>query len=282
MGLQELSLFAGAGGGLLGGVLLGWQTVCAVEWDQYAIEVLRARQRDGVLHDFPIWTDASTFDGRPWRGRVDVLTAGFPCQPLSVAGKRKASGDARDGWPHTARILREVRPRFALLENVPGLLTVERGRYFGRLIDEVAALGYDARWCVMGAASIGAPHQRDRWWCLLTDTNSDAIHEQQKPESRRKCEVELKRDGAPRTVADAHCFWQLQQKRGQQNERGWAGNSCKADIGGWWDSEPGMGRVVDGVANRPQRLKVIGNGQVPTVAAAAWVVLGGPSPYEVE
>ena len=86
-GLRELALFAGAGGGILGGILLGWRTVCAVEIDAYCRHVLLARQRDGILDRFPIWDDVCTFDGRPWRGSVDVISGGFPCQDISVAGR---------------------------------------------------------------------------------------------------------------------------------------------------------------------------------------------------
>jgi DNA (cytosine-5)-methyltransferase 1 len=84
--LNELALFAGAGGGILGGHLLGWRTVCAVEWEQYPASVLCARQNDGLLPPFPIWDDVQTFDGKPWRGIVDVVSGGFPCQDISAAG----------------------------------------------------------------------------------------------------------------------------------------------------------------------------------------------------
>ena len=84
--MNELALFAGAGGGILGGKLLGWRTVCAVEWEQYPASVLCARQNDGFLPPFPIWDDVQTFDGKPWRGIVDVVSGGFPCQDISVAG----------------------------------------------------------------------------------------------------------------------------------------------------------------------------------------------------
>ena len=84
--LNELALFAGAGGGILGGKLLGWRTVCAVEWGQYPASVLCARQNDGLLPPFPIWDDVQTFDGKPWRGIVDVVSGGFPCQDISAAG----------------------------------------------------------------------------------------------------------------------------------------------------------------------------------------------------
>ena len=84
--LNELALFAGAGGGILGGHLLGWRTVCAVEWEPYPASVLCARQNDGLLPPFPVWDDVQTFDGKPWRGIVDVVSGGFPCQDISVAG----------------------------------------------------------------------------------------------------------------------------------------------------------------------------------------------------
>src|SRR5258707_12337635 len=99
--VNELALFAGAGGGLYGAGLLGWTTICAVEKAPYRREVLLRRQRDGVLPLFPIWDDARTFDGGPWRGLVDIVTAGFPCQPFSVAGPRLHETDERNIWPDT-------------------------------------------------------------------------------------------------------------------------------------------------------------------------------------
>ena len=84
--MNELALFAGAGGGILGGHLLGWRTVCAVEWEAYPASVLLARQNDGLLPPFPVWDDVQTFDGKPWKGIVDVISGGFPCQDISVAG----------------------------------------------------------------------------------------------------------------------------------------------------------------------------------------------------
>ena len=117
-GLRELALFAGAGGGILGGHLLGWRTVCAVEWEPYPAGVLIARQNEGILPPFPIWDDVRTFDGNPWRGRVDVVSGGFPCQDISAAGKGKGIEGERSGmWKEMARIIGEVRPRYALVEN---------------------------------------------------------------------------------------------------------------------------------------------------------------------
>ena len=115
--MNELALFAGVGGGILGGHLLGWRTVCAVEYEPYPAGVLCARQNDGVLAPFPIWDDVRTFDGRPWRGIVDVVSGGFPCQDISVAGKGAGLAGARSGlWGQMARIIGEVRPRFSFVE----------------------------------------------------------------------------------------------------------------------------------------------------------------------
>lgn len=161
--MNELALFAGAGGGILGGKLLGWRTVCAVEIDPYARRVLLARQADGCLEPFPIWDDVTTFDGRPWRGRVDVVSGGFPCQDISAAGSGKGLDGERSGlWSEFARIIGEVQPAFVWVENSPFLIV----RGIDRVLWDLAALGYDARWGVVSAADAGAPHLRKRVWIV--------------------------------------------------------------------------------------------------------------------
>ena len=230
--MNELALFAGAGGGILGGHLLGWRTVCAVEWEPYAASVLVQRQNDGILPPFPIWDDVQTFDGRPWRGIVDVVSGGFPCQDISAAGKGAGINGERSGmWREMARIIREVRPQYAFIENSPMLTT----RGLDVVLSDLASMGFDARWGVLGAADVGAPHQRDRIWVVAY---TDSAQRQ-----GNKC---TERSKAQRT------------------------NACKPS---WWKVEPNVGRVVDGVAARVDRLKAIGNGQVPAVAATAWNLL---------
>lgn len=170
-GLRELALFAGAGGGILGGKLLGWRTICAVEWDAYARDVLVARQNDGCLDPFPIWDDVQTFDGRPWRGRVDVVSGGFPCQDISAAGKGAGIDGERSGmWQHMARIIGEVRPRYAFVENSPLLV----GRGLARVLGDLTQMGFNCRWGVVGAHHAGAPHRRDRIW-ILADSESRGL-----------------------------------------------------------------------------------------------------------
>ena len=169
--LHELALFAGAGGGILGGHLLGWRTVCAVERDPYAAAVLAQRQNDGALYPFPIWDDVCTFDGRPWRGRVDVVSGGFPCQDISVAGGGAGLSGERSGlWREFARIIREVGPTFVFVENSPALAF----RGLDTVLGDLAEMGYDAEWGVLGADDVGAPHKRERMW--IVGQLSDALH----------------------------------------------------------------------------------------------------------
>jgi DNA (cytosine-5)-methyltransferase 1 len=312
-GLRELALFAGAGGGILGGKLLGWRTVCAVEWDTYAASVLCARQNDGVLAPFPIWNDVRTFDGRPWRGRVDVVSGGFPCQDISAAGKGAGIDGARSGmWFHMARIIREVRPQYAFVENSPMLTS----RGLGRVLGDLAEMGYDARWGVLGAVHAGAPHRRHRIWIVATDANS--LRELQ-PKGIERDIGRRAGHGCEEDVADANGIgvhkdtsagklWPDRAKQssahsrtadsGEITEKQIVANSDGAHIeggclpcgvhskhtddyqcGAWWNidpadaAEPDMGRVAYGVAARVDRLRCIGNGQVPAVAALAWTTL---------
>jgi len=161
--MNELHLFAGAGGGILAGKALGWRCVCAVENNPYRQRVLVQRQNDKILEPFPIWDDVRTFLGAPWRGLVDVVSGGFPCQGVSAAGKGEGLEDSRSGlWGEMARVIGEVQPRFVFVENSP--LLVSRGG--PRVLSDLASMGYDAVWGVMGAHHVGAPHKRDRIWIV--------------------------------------------------------------------------------------------------------------------
>lgn len=239
--MNELALFAGAGGGILGSHQLGWRTVCAVEQNEYAASVLVARQNDRTIPPFPIWSDVCTFDGKPWRGLVDVVSGGFPCQDISVAGNGAGIDGERSGlWREMARIIGEVQPRFVIVENSPML--VQRG--LAVVISDLAALGYDAEWCCVSAQDVGAPHIRDRVWIVA---NSRGQHEQ----------------GQQSELPN-------QEERQEQGKR--QAGSCHYEFGRW-PSESGLDRVDNGVANRVDRLKAIGNGQVPRVVQAAWNVM---------
>ena len=267
--MNELALFAGAGGGILGGHLLGWRTVCAVEWEPYAASVLVARQNDGVLPPFPIWDDVQTFDGRPWQGIVDVVSGGFPCQDISAAGKGAGIDGEQSGmWREMARIIHEVRPRFVFVENSPMLTS----RGLGTVLGDLASMGFNARWGVLGAADVGAPHQRDRIWVKAKMDNTNGSHGEGNQRSERTQPQHPNSDCTSELVNTSSRRYELQEK---QICTGW---DC-SQYTSWWEVEPDVGRVADGVAARVDRLKAIGNGQVSEVARRAWEALGEAHPH---
>lgn len=178
--MNVLHLFAGAGGGCLADRLLENRSVGYVEFNPQCQEVLRARINDGLLDSAPVFGDVRSFvrDGhaREYRGIADVVAGGFPCQPFSVAGARRAADDVRNMWPATVDVLRIVQPRFAFLENVPGLLSAkgpEGRKYFGTILRDLSEVGFVGRWGVVGGDDAGAPHRRKRLWIAarLADGN---------------------------------------------------------------------------------------------------------------
>lgn len=238
--MNELALFAGAGGGVLGGHLLGWRTVCAVEYDPYPASILMQRQNDGILPPFPIWDDVRTFDGRPWRGIVDVVSGGFPCQDISSAGGGKGiDGERSSLWSEMARIVSEVRPRYVFVENSP--LLVKRG--LALVISDLTEMGYDAEWCRVSASDTGAPHKRDRLW-LVAHSTGDGLQGRNDSDPQGHGQAEAR----PVPRLDKMPAW--------------------VDV-----SDPRAFGSGDGVACRVDRLKAIGNGQVPRVAATAFSFL---------
>ena len=231
--LNELHLFAGAGGGILGGILCGHTCVCAVEIEPYCRKVLLQRQRDGILPHFPIWDDVRTFDGKPWRGNVDVVCGGFPCQDISSAGKGAGITGARSGlWAEMARIIGEVGPQFVFVENSPVLTS----RGLGVVLGDLAEMGYDARWGVLGANSAGACHNRARIWIC-----ADSMR------------LRLQRRGQERAG---------QRVQALVKAEAWEKLSAPPTCGG-----------NDAVADRVERTRALGNGQVPAVAHLAWETL---------
>ena len=240
--LNTFHLFAGAGGGILADLLLGHNPIGACEIEPYPRDVLLARQRDGILPAFPIWDDVCTLDGTPWRGTVDVLCGGFPCQDISAAGKGAGITGERSGlWKEYARLIGEMRPRFVFAENSPLLRT----RGLGVVLEDLAALGYNARWGVLGAGDVKAPHQRKRMWVMGFHSSLQG------------------------------CDYRLPKRKTKE----WAthGVSGKNDP---WDisreemlAESLIFGKSHGMAKRLDRLKAIGNGQVPMCAAMAFSIL---------
>jgi len=392
--LNEMALFSGIGGGILGGKLLGWRTVCAVEQDPYCIAALAQRQNEGFLSPFPIWDDVCTFDGKPWRGIVDVVSGGFPCTDISVAGKGAGIKGKESGlWSEMARIIGEVRPRFAFIENSPMLVT----RGLDTVLCDLAKMGFDAKWGCISAAEVGANHKRDRIWIVaknMANTNyirykkrfaetrnqtsarqdsqskrradskiiggqSDDGRDQEKSRinedlsgSRNDCSSKLTsatgicnvleatnlnqgiggknhdKENNDRTLVSEGQKGIQSSKRGRlaEDKTTFEGTEIRsrndihtnkrvakqeADVANtdsnrgstrlsrqdkgqkriakefeyrgnrqfgeqtenWWSVEPNILRVVNGLAFRVDRLKAIGNGQVPEVARVAWEIL---------
>ena len=177
--MNGLALCAGIGGLELGVArALGGRYRCVgyVERDAYAASVLVARMEDEGLDRAPVFDDLESFPGHPYRGRVDLVTAGFPCQPASVAGSRLGRADERWIWPLIAGIIERVSPSLVFLENVPGLLTVDGGAGFREVLESLAALGFDAEWGLLRASDVGAPHRRERLFVLaVADRNGAGL-----------------------------------------------------------------------------------------------------------
>ena len=239
--MNELHLFAGAGGGILGGMLCGHRPVCAVEIEPYARRVLLQRQRDGVLPWFPIWDDVTTFDGTPWNGIAQIVCGGFPCQDISSAGNGQGITGERSGlWSEMARIIHEVGPKYVIVENSP-MLTL---RGLGVVLGDLAEMGYDARWGVLGSCDAGLPTKRDRLWIVASAGMLDP--NPRKNEGRNREEILLRK---------------------------WASDSCQrvVDFGGVAAIEvPERASVDYGMADWMDELKAIGNGQSPALVELAW------------
>jgi DNA (cytosine-5)-methyltransferase 1 len=275
------SLFSGIGGMDLGLERAGMECAWQVEIDDFCTAVL-ARHWPSV----PRYRDVRHIDFTRLP-RVDVVAGGFPCQPFSAAGKRRGLSDERWLWPHFARAVRDLRPRWVLIENVPRLLSIESGRAAQAVLGDLSALGFDARWECLSAAAFGAPHLRERVFVVA--------HSERFPLARangggregrpgglgqgRWAEPEDGREPLADTLGPGLEEQQLEQVGGQlqATERG-------GDTGGWWSVEPDVDRVVDGSARRldrrVHRIRALGNAVVPQVAewVGGWIVSAQEAP----
>ena len=244
--LTELSLFTGAGGGVWASKLLNHKVIGYVEFNEYCQQVIRARIDDGSFDEAPIFTDVREFvesgAARQYRGFADVVSGGFPCQPFSVGGNQKGEDDERDMWPATRDIIRDVRPKLAFLENVPNILVF---RYFGRVLGELAEMGYSVKWGCVSGRDTGAVHRRERAWILATDERQERVQRGRKQKIQRF-------SGFP---------WG-EDVRGIEDVRN------RPDL-----PEPLIRRIGHDVAFGKYRLEATGNGQIPRVAAAAFNIL---------
>ena len=246
------SLFAGIGGFDLGLERAGMQVKWQVEIDPYCLKVLEKH--------WPYvrrYTDIKTVD---WSGvePVDLVCGGFPCQPVSVAGKRKGTADERWLWPEFARCLRLLRPRYVILENVPGLLTANDGRACAEVLDDLSASGYEFEWQIISAAAVGAPHLRRRLWIVAYAASICRYERLLMGSNGWSNEAEQVGMGC-QNVSDTER---------QRCEEQWSTRAFETGTimsGSWWSSEPNVGRVAYGVPARAHRLRGLGNAVVPQV-----------------
>ena len=258
--MKELSLFSGAGGGLLGTKLLGWEHCGYIEFDDYCQRVIAQRIDDGFLDEAPIFSDIKAFisDGyaESYQGMVDVVTGGFPCQPFSVAAgeKRKADEDPRHLFPSILNVIQDTQPRVVFLENVEGIISAKlKGDEWSdpagtpvllHVCRELERRGYKTAWGIFSAEEIGAPMQRKRVFiCGMANAIS--------PRPQR--------------------WLPAREDSERQGEHGHAGRSSKC-VPTRWPARPGTcqneweePRVVANANSRRLAKKPGNNGQVPEV-----------------
>jgi DNA-cytosine methyltransferase len=254
--MNHIDLFSGIGGFALAASRVwesDYQNLGHSEIEDYACQIYH--------YHFPTSQclgDVTKIDWTKYAGKVDFLTGGFPCQPHSLAGKRKASKDERDLWKECIRALRNIQPQYGIFENVPGLLTSEKGKFFNQVLTDIHESGYDAEWQVISARDVGANHLRKRIWIVVYPQNPNTSKE------RRSGIIGSKVNGL-----DTHSNGlQTPIFQGEVAKR--FAQSSKI-----WESEPNMDRMVDGISNGldrnsrkivEQRLAGLGNAIVPQCA----------------
>ena len=280
--LTHFSLCTGIGGIDLAAEWAGFTTVGQCEIDDYASRVL-AKNFKGVpnLHDIRTVDNTGLREHGIDPERITLLSAGFPCQPYSLAGKGRGDGDERDLWGEVKRCIGEIKPRWFVGENTPGLFARANQKYFKRILADLAEMGYRVSWGIWGACDVGAPHKRERvFLCAHSHAVGERFHtnEVQPGELAQSCGATDKER--------IHRGWVQPKRMGNvlsdtaSDELGLFGSeeeaqriaSCGADhrertqanaSGQWWQAEPDVGRVADGISNRVDKLRCLGNAVVP-------------------
>lgn len=274
--LNGLDLFSGIGGMSI--ALNEWvRPVAYCEIDPYCQAALFSNMSRGSLVKAPIWDDIRTLEGdQMWRD-VDIIYGGFPCQDISVAAHGKGLDGERSGlyW-QIHRLAKEIKPAWIFLENVPAICT--KGAW--DVVSSLAEIGYDCRWCTLSAASIGAPHIRERWFLLA---HSNTQHSGSSSSSIKGSDQQAICDSSEganssgqsqgmdssQTVANSRCEPERSQIESKRSSH-YSPRRC-----GFWDVEPEMGRVADGIPNRSHRIRALGNAVVAWQAQEAFKILIG-------
>jgi DNA (cytosine-5)-methyltransferase 1 len=285
--VKVLDLFSGIGGFSLGLERAGMETIAFCEFDEHAQKVLRKH-----WPDVPIYDDVRTLNGYDYRGTVDVVCGGFPCQDLSTAGKRIGfDGERSSLYGEMLRIIGECMPRYAIFENVTGLISGDKGKWFAKFLYDLAKIGFDAEWHCITASDIGAHHHRDRVWVIAYPNlhgerklwDGETLHNQQQHNQTQKYGRELINDGingnsqtqvahASRTRSEVGLAEQGIRQEGYARISVHLSNEIRrarreSGMEGW-SIEPELGRLAHGVPNRSHRLKQLGNAVVPQIPEA--------------
>lgn len=270
--MKQIELFAGIGGFGLAGHWAGILTVCQVEIDSFCQKVLQKNFPNAERHG-----DIHTFNGEIYAGQIDIISGGFPCQPYSTAGKRLGKNDARHLWPEMLRVIREVRPRWVVGENVGGIISWSDGLVFEEVCADLENEGYEVQPFVLPACGVNAPHRRDRVWFVakskrnVTDSESERRKEWEQYYGREDAtEIERRMESE---------FERFSNKQLATNSDSSSSNNTRTEtrnsIWDEWTFEPPLCRVDDGVSGRldrnwnkqrKQRIKALGNAIVPQVA----------------
>lgn len=244
--MNGLALCSGIGGIELGlrFVVPTYRTICYVERETYVAGILVSRMEDATMDQTPIWSDVKTFDGRPWGKVVDIVTAGYPCQPYSVAGRRMGESDSRNVWPDIRRIVGEVKPTFVFCENVSAHLSLG----FEQIAKDMGKLGFKIAVGVFTAWAVGACHKRERLFWLATHADDQGL--------------EGWNSGGLQECSNKRSSWKACSLSTEKRKRI-----------GRWPIESALCGSDDDVPNRMDRLRALGNAVVPQVAARAFIVL---------
>lgn len=258
--MNGLDLFSGIGGISL--ALREWvRPIAYCEIDPYCQGVLLSRMLSRHLSKAPIWDDVRTIDSKQVPFAIDIIYGGFPCQDISIAGRGKGLAGERSGlFYEIVRLCSEIKPRFIFLENVPAITS----RGGTDVVREITALGYDCRWCIISAASVGALHKRERWFLLAHASGKSADRHTE----RAKSTYSLPRNSSE-IVSNPKC------KRSQGRIDSGKQEISKSRDSYWWEIEPSVGRMADGIPNRVDRLRALGNAVVPQQAKEAFKILMG-------
>jgi DNA (cytosine-5)-methyltransferase 1 len=312
--LRHGSLFNGIGGFQLAAHWMGWENVWHCEIDKFCNKVVKQHFPKSICYE-----NIKEFDARQWKGSIEIISGGFPCQPFSQAGKRKGTSDNRYLWPEMLRVIREIQPRFIVGENVSGLINWDGGMVFEQVQADLETAGYESQAYVLPACSVNAPHRRDRVWFIARNNNC------QRRNKRQECEVfnggqganaarnnsvaganekiwtvtntslQRERSGADeqrenetggqqleRTEQRCHGNdngfsgivadtkeWRLPERDAEQTQHGTYAAAERYDgIPGWRDfpTQSAVCRRDDGIPDRVDRIKALGNAIVPQVA----------------